>query len=143
MLTVLRISLGWVMLYAGVTKLIDPSWSAAEYLKDADTFGIFFEWLASPAILPIVNQLNQWGLTLIGAALILGALVQWASAAGILLMFLYWLPVLDFPYAGHSFIIDDHIIYALVFALLIATNAGRIYGVDALLRSSRHGASVS
>lgn len=135
---ILRLSLGWVMFYAGITKVVDPDWSAAGYLEDPAMLSAFFEWLASPTMLPWVNQLNQWGLTFIGAALILGVLVRWASGAGILVMILYWLPILNFPYAGgHSFIIDDHIIYALVFVLLIVTNAGTFVGLDRWIQKGR------
>lgn len=46
-------------------------------------------------------------------------------------MLLYYFPVLVFPYIGdHAFIIDEHIIYALVFVLLAVARAGRYYGLE-------------
>ena len=94
----LRISLGWLFFYAGVTKLFDPAWTAAGYLKGAKTFASFYEWLLTPSILPVVNFLNEWGLTLIGVSLLLGVMVRLSSILGAALMLLYYFVVLDFPY---------------------------------------------
>ncbi|MBI3070189.1 MAG: DoxX family protein, partial [Candidatus Levybacteria bacterium] len=49
--------------------------------------------------------------------LILGVFVRLAALSGILLMLLYYLPILNFPYVGRgttSFLIDQHIIFILV-----------------------------
>ncbi len=110
-LLILRISLGWMYFYAGVTKLIVPNWSAAFYFKDAQTFAGLYKLFLNPNILPIVNFLNEWGLTLLGIALILGIFVRLSSILGIMLMILYYLPILKIPYPNaHSFIVDEHII---------------------------------
>ncbi len=129
-LALLRVSLGWVMLYAGLVKVFDPNWSAAGYLQNAKTFTVFFQWLAQPSILPFVNFVNEWGLTLLGASLILGLFVRLSSILGAILMTLYYFPVLTFPYvAPHSFIIDDHTIYALILVFFAAIGAGRYYSL--------------
>jgi len=92
----------------------------------------FYQWLLSPGILPAVNFINEWGLTLLGVSLILGIFVRLSSVLGAVLMLLYYFPVLIFPYAGkHSYLVDEHIIYALVLLLLAAMRAGRIWGLDA------------
>ena len=133
----LRVALGWVMLYSGFTKIIDPEWSAAGYLVNAKTFPAFYQWLADPALIPFTNLFNEWALALLGVSLILGFGVRLSSILGAGLMLLYYFPILRFPYvAEHSYIIDDHIIYALVFVLLAVTRAGRIWGLDE--RFARH-----
>ena len=58
-LFLLRVSLGWVFLYAGITALTTPSWSAAGYLKGAKTFVGFYQWLLQPNILPTINFVNE------------------------------------------------------------------------------------
>jgi len=127
----LRVALGWLFFYAGVTKIINPDWSAAGYLKSAKTLPDLFAWFALPSNIGWVNFLNEWGLTLVGIALILGIFTKWASLGGILLMVLYYLPILEFPIVGgHSFIIDEHIIYIIAFIIIIASNAGKYYGLD-------------
>lgn len=130
-----RVAIGVLFAYAGVTKILNPAWSPAGYLKGADSFVDFYSWLLTPGLIEWVTLLNQWGLTLIGIALILGVVVRFASTMGIILMILYYGAVLNFPYVGdHSYIIDEHIIYSLFFLLFITEKAGRIYGLDAVLR---------
>lgn len=129
-LFLLRISTGWLFFYAGITKILNPAWSAEGYLTGAKTFPELFNFFLQPNILPLVNLANEWGLTLIGIALILGAFVRWASIAGILLMVLYYLPILDFPYPNtHAYIVDEHVIYMFVLLALAVFNAGQAWGL--------------
>lgn len=123
-LFLLRVGLGWLFFYAGITKLINPNWSAAFYLKDAHTMGFFYAWLMTPAILPIVNFLNAWGLTLLGIALMAGVFVRLSAWCGIALMLLYYFPILQFPYPNaNSYIVDEHIMYSLVLVTLATFKA--------------------
>lgn len=126
----LRIALGWIFLFAGLSKIFNSEWSAAGYLKIAKSFPGLFNWFASSSNIGWVNFLNEWGLTLVGISLITGILVKYASYSGIVLMMLYYLPILDFPKAGNnSFIIDEHIIYIIIFSLFITTNTGEFLGL--------------
>ena len=102
-LFVLRIGLGWVFFWAGITKVLNPAWSAEKFLQGAKTFPELFSWFASPGMLPITNFMNEWGLTLLGASLILGIFVRWSAPLGVLLMVLYYLPILKFPYIIFSY----------------------------------------
>jgi thiosulfate dehydrogenase (quinone) large subunit len=130
-LFLLRISLGWMFLYAGITKVLDPAWSAAGYLKGAKTFAGLYQWLASPGIIPVVNFVNEWGLTLLGVSLILGVFVRLSGVLGAVLMFIYYLPILQFPYPNaHAYIVDEHIIYATALLFLAAIKAGRVWGLE-------------
>jgi len=147
-LFLLRIGLGWLFLYAGVTKILDPSWSAAGYLSNAKTFPEFYAWLASPAILPFINFVNEWGLTLLGISLILGVFVRLSSLGGAALMLLYYLPVVEMrafelfpaitlPYTATSVLVDSHIIYVLALLLLAAFKAGRTWGLDNMVSKNK------
>lgn len=130
-LVLLRVLTGWMMLYAGVTKIIDPQWSAEGYLKGAKTFAWFFQSLANPGILPLVNFLNEWGLALLGISLLLGIGVRLSSALGAGLMMLYYFPILDFPYPNpHAFLVDEHIVYAAALLVLASMRAGQIWGLE-------------
>ena len=129
-LFLLRVSLGWVFFYAGITKVLKPGWSAAGFLQGAKTFPDFFHWFASPAVLPFTNFMNEWGLTLLGVSLILGVFIRWTAPLGIILMALYYLPILQFPYPNvNSFIVDEHIIYMVALAVLAACKAGSYWGL--------------
>ena len=130
-LFLLRIVLGWMYLYAGVTKIVDPAWSAAGYLKSAKNFGALYQWLASPGMLPVTNFVNEWGLTLLGLSLILGLFVRFGTKLGVILMLLYYLPILDFPYPNaHAFIVDEHIIYITALLTLGSYRAGHVWGLE-------------
>lgn len=130
-LVLLRLSMGWLMFYAGITKVFNPEWSAAGYLKSAKTFTGFYDTLLSPNILPIINFVNAWGLTLLGVSLILGIFVRLSSVLGAVLMLLYYFPALDFPYPNkNSYIVDEHIIYIFVLLFFAAVRAGRVFGLE-------------
>lgn len=129
-LLIARLAVGWLIFYAGITKILDPAWTAAGYLGAAKTFPGFYQWLASPVNIGWVNFLNEWGLTLIGASLILGLGVRLSSILGALLMLLYYFPVLEFPKVEHGFIVDEHIVYAAILLFFAAIRAGRYYGLD-------------
>jgi thiosulfate dehydrogenase [quinone] large subunit len=129
-LLLLRLSLGWIFFWSGITKIIDPTWSAVGYLRGAKMFGPFYQWLASADIIPFVNFANEWGLTLLGVSLIIGLGVRLSGSLGILLMILYYLP-LGFPYPStNSFIVDEHIIYMAGLLVLISFRAGQVWGLE-------------
>lgn len=126
----LRVAIGWLFLYSGFTKVMDPSWSAAVYLKDAQTLKPLFDFFASPENIGWVSSLNAWGQLLIGLALVTGVGVKIAAASGMLLMVLYYLPILNFPMVGkRSFLVDDHVIFFLVLLLLKKFDAGSYWGL--------------
>ena len=117
--------------WAGIKKVLDPAWSAAGYLKGAKTFTEFYQWLTTPGLLPFTNFMNEWGLILLGLSLILGLFVRLSSTLGVLLMLLYYFPILQFPYPNpHSFLVDEHIIYAFSLLMLASLHAGRIWGLE-------------
>ncbi len=130
-LFLLRISLGWLFLYSGITKVLNPNWTSAGFLKSAKTFPEFYQWLASGSVLPVVDILNQWGMALLGVSLILGVFVRLSSFLGAILMMLYYFPRLVFPHPdANSFIVDQHVIYASALLLLGAFRAGRVMGLE-------------
>lgn len=129
-LFLLRISLGWLFFYAGITKVLDPNWSAGGFLGNAQNLPGFFSWLASPAILPVTNFLNEWGLTLIGASLVLGLFVRISSFSGAILMLLYYLAGSELPFVEHGFLVDDHVVYIFALLYFAAVHAGRIWGLE-------------
>lgn len=129
----LRVSIGWLFFYAGIIKVLDPKWSAKQYISQANIFPELYSWFLSPNILPAIDFLNKWGLTLIGVSLIIGFLVRFSSFFGALLMILYYLPILNFPYVGAnktSYLVDQHIIFILVLIMFVVIDAGKYWGID-------------
>lgn len=134
-LLVTRVAIGWVFLYAGIAKIASGTWSAAGYLGAAKTFPGLFDWFASPAILPFTNFLNEWGQVAIGISLILGLWSRIGGWAGAIMMLLYYFPILDFPYPdAHSYIVDSHIIYALLLAYIAESRTDEIWSIRKLIK---------
>ncbi len=134
----LRFLLGWMFLYAGLSHVLNPNWTALGYLKGSQTLSGFYQWLGSSQNIGWVNFLNEWGMTLIGLSLVVGIFVRIAAASGILVMILYYIPILSFPYVGkgtNSFIVDQHIIFISVLFLLFSFDAGKYLGLKPLVQS--------
>jgi len=66
----LQILIGWHFFYEGLAKLLNPYWSSAGYLGEAEWWlgGFFRDLAASPSAIAVIDFLNIWGLTLIGLA---------------------------------------------------------------------------
>jgi thiosulfate dehydrogenase (quinone) large subunit len=133
-LFLLRISLGGLFFYAGITKIMDPEWSAAGYIGGAQNFPELYGFFLQDSILPLVNILNEWGLALLGASLILGIFVRYAAPLGVALMLLYYF-ALPFPQPNpHAYLVDEHVVYIFSLLTLMAFEAGRVWGLDGTRR---------
>jgi thiosulfate dehydrogenase [quinone] large subunit len=129
----LRLSMAWVFLYAASHQVLVPGWSVAGFLNSTKTFHWLFGPMAAPVPAAILTVLVEYGHLLIGLSLLTGLLVRLSSILGIFIMLVYWLAHMDFPYIGDTtnFLLDEHIVYALVLGTLIARHAGHIWGLDA------------
>ena len=129
-LLLVRLSLGWLFFYSGITKILNPQWSSLKYLQGAKMMTGFYAWLSQPSILSVVDFMNEWGQLLLGISLILGVAVRLSTTLGAILMALYYI-ALPFPYPNpQSLIVDTHVIYALILIYLGAVQAGRVYGLE-------------
>ncbi|USZ66968.1 DoxX family protein [Halorussus salilacus] len=132
----LRVVMGWTLFYAGITKVLDPEWSAEGFLLNAIPAGNPFTGLWATLAsdwLWLIDPLNAWGLTLVGFALLVGAFVRWSAFWGAVMMVFYWAASLPLE---NGIVIDDHIVYALLLFGLGAFGAGRILGVDEYLEET-------
>ncbi len=143
-LTVLRIGIGWHFLYEGITKLMDPSWTAAGYLESATgpLAGMFHSMAGSEASVHLVNSLNIFALCLIGLGLMLGLFTRLSQGAGILLLFMYYIshpPVFSDPgffREGAYLIVSKDLIEMLALLVLMFFPTGKFLGLDRLLQRS-------
>lgn len=98
-----------------------------------NTFG-FFRGFVESVVLPnkaLFGFLVSWGELAIGIALILGLATRWASAAGAIMVASFWFA------KGQGFLEGQNhdVIWFVIFIVLAAVHAGRIYGVDERLAS--------
>ena len=141
-LVTLRVLIGWHLLYEGIAKLLNPYWSSAAFLLDAKwIFSGVAEWMvASPSILSLVDNLNIWGLTLIGACLMLGLFGRHVSLAGMLLVLVYYLFTPSFwwleyarPGEGSYLVVNKNLIEACALFVIYLFPTSEIIGLDRLL----------
>jgi len=132
LLLLLRFCMAWTFLYAASHQVFEPGFSVTGFLNSTKTFHDLFALFTGPVIAPITTFLVSYGHLLIGLSLLVGLLVRVSAAFGILLMLIYWMAHMDFPYISSTtnFLVDSHIVYALVLGLLIATRIGHYYGLD-------------
>lgn len=142
LLSILRILIGWHLLYEGIVKLWNPGWSAGGYLMDSQGFfaELFYSLAANPATLDIINFLNVWGLILVGLGLIVGLFTRWALIGGIILLSLYYLshpPLIGAKYAlpseGSYLLVNKNLIEIIAMAALLTFPTGRMLGLDRLI----------
>jgi uncharacterized membrane protein YphA (DoxX/SURF4 family) len=146
LLALLRIVIGWHFLYEGVTKIFNPAWTARPYLEGSRwIFGDLFRWMASSDTgIQIVNAANEWGLTLIGIALILGIFTKFASWAGIAMLAMYY--VAYPPFGGYNFgaasegsylFVNKNFIEIICLLVIAFTRSGAFFGIEQLISKNR------
>lgn len=140
-LVIVRILLGWYFLYEGCTKLLQPNWSAIGFLKSSEGwFSSFFISISeNPNTVDIINFLNIWGLIAIGLGLILGALSQIASIAGVVLLSLYYIahpPLINTSQQilmENTLWVDKNLIFIAILLVLISIPTSHFIGIDRFL----------
>jgi thiosulfate dehydrogenase (quinone) large subunit len=141
-ITLMRIFVGWHFLYEGIAKLTSPSWSAVGYLRQArGPFAGFFRWLAGqPNLLANADYITMWGLTLVGACLILGLFTRLASLAGIAFVLLFYLATPPFvgyfysiPSEGSYLIVNKNLVELGALLVILVTRSGLFAGLDRIL----------
>ena len=141
-ITLLRIFVGWHFLYEGIAKVTAPMWSAAGYLRQArGPFAGLFKWLASqPNLLANADLITMWGLTLVGALLMLGLFTRLASLAGMGFILLFYLcnpPFVGYFYSlpseGSYLIVNKNLVELCALAVILVTGSGRFAGLDRIL----------
>jgi len=128
-----RLAMAWTFLYAASHQVFDPNFSVIGFLSHTKTFHNFFALFTTPTLAPIVTFLVGYGHLLIGLSLLFGLMVRVSASFGILLLLMYWMAHMDWPYIENTnnFIVDYHIVYAGVLGYLIAKRAGHVFGLDA------------
>jgi thiosulfate dehydrogenase [quinone] large subunit len=140
-LVALRLLIGWHFMYEGLAKITNPYWTSAGYLQESQGWlSEYFQELSSnPTLLAVVDHLNQWGLLLIGLALILGIFVRTAAWAGVLVLALYYLAAPPFPgleYAipteGAYLVVNKILIELAGFLVILAFPTAHLFGLEQL-----------
>jgi len=139
--TFLRIAIGWHFLYEGVTKFMDPTWSASGYLSNATgPFAEFFQSLTETYwLLSIIDILNIAGLILIGFGLFLGFKTRLCAALGAVLVAFYYLAMpplqatpIGYGIEGHYLVVNKNFLEVVMLVILAVLPSSWMYGLDNL-----------
>ncbi len=143
-ITILRVAIGWHFIYEGLSKILQGNWTASSFLLNTSGFlsGFYHALASSTAILKVTDILNMYGLFFIGFALFIGLFSRFASAAGALLLILYYFAYPPFGNLlisasdGHLFIVDKLFIEAaaLLFLFFYHENG---YSIDTFIEIFR------
>jgi thiosulfate dehydrogenase [quinone] large subunit len=141
-LVFLRVLIGWHFLYEGLSKVMNPYWSSANYLLESKWIfsNLFTSIVANPAALKIVDFLNEWGLMAIGAGLIAGCFTLVATISGIVLLLLYYVAMppwvgltYTIPTEGSYLIVNKNLIEMAALLVLALFPTGNIVGLDVFI----------
>jgi thiosulfate dehydrogenase (quinone) large subunit len=145
-LVILRIFIGWHLLYEGLIKVANPNWSSKIFLTQSKgIFSGFFHLLASnESLLHLVDNLNMYGLIFIGLGLILGVFHKTTLISGIVLIGLYYLALppfiglkYDIPMEGSYLFINKNLIEIVAMFVLLNFPTNKIIGLDRLVYRMR------
>lgn len=132
-----RIALGWVFLWAFADKLVGFGFattpSKAWIYGNSPTSGFLLNGTSGPfeqffqnlAGSPIVDWLFMLGLLCIGLTIFLGVMVRIGALFGMVLMMLIYLAA--FPPQNNP-VVDEHIVYVLIFLSMMFVPVGRWNG---------------
>ena len=150
-LALVRIVIGWHFLYEGLVKLLYPGWTCSGYLKSSTgPLAGFFHWMGSnDALVRVLDQLNIWGLVLIGLALMLGLAARAAAFGGMAMLALYYFaypplfgPAIGTASEGHYLLVNKNLI-ELAALLVVALYPAVSFGLEALLPGRRRAAAAA
>jgi thiosulfate dehydrogenase (quinone) large subunit len=140
----LRIVIGWHFLYEGLAKLTSPSWSAVGYMRASrGPFAALFKSIANnPQMLDNANLITMYGLTIVGALLMLGLLTRLAALGGIAFILLFYLcnpPFVGYFYSipteGTYLVVNKNLVELCALIVILLTRSGLAAGLDRIVHA--------
>lgn len=133
----LRLVMGGMIFFAGISKLTGDPFDASGYLvhgvdSASPVSGLYAEIAATPWLLEFTNFVIPTTQVLIGLALIFGGFVRLAALGGALQMIMFYLGGWEGDWLAFF---DNTLIYMVVFLAIGAFAAGRIVGIDRYLEN--------
>ena len=138
-LAVLRILIGWHLLFEGISKLMNPNWSSLDFLNESQwIMEGFANWVVSNSgVMSVVDFLNTWGLIAIGVGLIVGLFTRVAAFSGAFLLLMYYFnnaPIIGIEYSmpseGHYLIVSKTLIESVALIVISVFPTGSFIGLD-------------
>ena len=137
-LVLLRILIGWHFLYEGIIKAYNPSWTSKSYLLSASILKPFFNWIAAPSRITVIDTLNIAGLIAVGISLLIGLKIRWGCIGGMLLLALYYLAHPPFPSLpqgpseGSYWIVNKNLVEMAALYVIYGFPLTSVFGIENL-----------
>ena len=134
-LVMMRLTVGWWMLHAGMDKIwawpFDASWFVGGAAAGT-SIGPFVTLFGEGVGLTFVNVMIPVGQTLIGLGLVLGALTRLSAFFGAFLMLFFYFINGETGGWAHG-VVTGELLGFLIYGMIVTLGAGRVLGVDAYL----------
>ena len=127
-----RMLMAWTFIYAASHQAFVENFTVVGFLGHTKTFHDLFAVFTTPMLAPTTTFLVEYGHLLIGLSLVFGIMVRVSASFGVLLMLIYWMAHLDWPFVENknNLLFDYHLVYGGVLVYLIAKRAGHVFGLD-------------
>ena len=141
-MVILRMAIGWLLLYEGIGRAMNSSWSLTGYLSGSRGFfaGYFISLTTHSNLRSAIEIINEWGLILIGMGLLFGLFSQFFSLAGLVFALIGYLshpPFFGLNYTsivqGSYLIVNELFILFFLFLLFVLFPTSHLVGLDRLI----------
>lgn len=141
-MVILRVAIGWLILYEGIGRAMNSNWSLISYLSGSRGFlARYFKSLSAQSnLMSAFEIISEWGLILIGMGLAFGLFTKFFSISGLVFVLIGYLshpPFFGLSYSsiiqGSSLIVNELFILFFLFLLFILFPTSHIVGLDRLL----------
>ena len=141
-LVILRVAIGWIILYEGIGRAMNSSWSLTGYLSGSrGVFAGYFTSLTTHSnLMYAIEIINEWGLILIGMGLVFGLFSRFFSFAGLVFALIGYLshpPFFGLNYTsivqGSYLIVNELFVLFFLLLLFVLLPTSHIIGLDRLI----------
>jgi len=141
-MVILRVAIGWLLLYEGIGRAMNSSWSLTGYLSGSKGFfaAYFISLTTHSNLMSAIAIINEWGLILIGMGSVFGLLSRFFSFAGLIFVLMGYLshpPFFGLNYTsivqGSYLIVNELFILFFLFLLFVLFPTSHIVGLDRLI----------
>lgn len=134
-----RVLIGWHFMYEGVIKLFDSAWTSKGYLMAAEgPFSGIFNMLGSGNMVGLIDNINVFGMLIVGITLIFGIWERVGTIFGIVLLLMFYLSRPPFPglsetgTEGSYWFVNKNLIEAAGLWILYQIPTGAYFGIRRL-----------
>ena len=141
-MVILRVAIGWLLLYEGIGRAMNSNWSLIGYLSASRGFfaGYFISLTTHSNLMYAIEIINEWGLILIGMGLVFGLFSRFFSFAGLIFVLMGYLshpPFFGLNYTsivqGNYLIVNELFVLFFLFLLFVLFPTSHIVGLDRLI----------